>query len=193
MVDGSLSEVETRSGVGPEAWVEVGHVLRPKGLHGPLLVQLFGEEPDNLIGAGRIQLRGSAGTIPFVLSEARAEGHDASGCARVLVRLAGLERRDQAQLWSGAALLIPETALRALPEGEFYWRDIVGLAARLPDGEPLGRVEEIWPTGAHDLLVIRDGVRRYLIPAAGPALMRIDVDAGEVWIDPPRELLRAEA
>jgi 16S rRNA processing protein RimM len=192
MVGHSASEIETRTGVDPGGWVEVGRVLRPRGLDGSLLVQLHGEEPDNLLDAESLQLSGAPGSIPFSRREAEAAGCSRDGRARVRLWLVGVESRVQADVWTGSRVAIPESALHALPEGEFYWREILGLHARGPEGRVLGVIEEIWPTAGCDLLVIRDGETRLLIPAAGPLLTRVDLRAGEVWLDPPPELLDRE-
>ena len=189
MVGSGASEVGTRTGVDPEGWVEVGRVLRPSGLDGSLLVRLHGEEPDNLVRAGRVLLSGAPGSIPFAVRAAEPASPSRDGRAQARLSLEAIRTRERCEAWTGAAVAIPEAALRSLPEGEFYWRDILGLRARLPDGRVLGAVEEIWPTASHDVLVIRSGVDRFLIPAVPPLLARVDPAAGEVWIDPPPELL----
>ena len=66
--------------------------------------------------------------------------------------------------WKGARLSLREAAIQPLPAGEFYWREIIGLRARLPDGSELGRVEEIWSTRASDVLVVCKGSHRNLVP-----------------------------
>ena len=103
--------------------------------------------------------------------------------------LAGLQSRDRAEAWIGAALLIPETALAALPEGEFYWRDLIGLSVRTVDGRVLGCLEEIWPTPSNDVLVVRDGSDTVLLPALRSLIARVDRAAGEIRVDPPDGLL----
>ena len=85
--------------------------------------------------------------------------------------------------------LLPEAALEPLPEGEFYWREILGLRCLTLAGEELGTVEEIWPTGDVDVLVVRQADRTRLIPALAGLMVRVDREAGELWIDPPEGLL----
>ncbi len=189
MVEHRARQREPLIGVGPERWVEVGRVLRPNGLDGSLVVKLHGEDPQNLLESDRLRLCGGAGSIPFVPVKAESTGPAAGGRARVRIWLRGLSSREKARVWSGAAVEIPEAALRPLPEGEFYWREILGLRARLPDGALLGSVEDIWATASADVLVIRRGSKRFLVPAADGFLTRVDREAGELWIDPPAELL----
>ena len=168
--------------------VELGRVQRPHGLDGGLLVVLYGDDPANLLAAPEVLLRGAPGEIPFLRRAAEDAGPSREGHARVRLWLEGITDRACAERWSGARLLIAEHLLERLPEGEFYWRDLIGAACRLPDGTPLGTVEEIWPTAGHDVLVVRDGGRTRLLPATDQVLVRLDrLEGGrrELTVDPP--------
>ena len=127
---------------------------------------------------------GEPGRIPFRVLEARDRGR-----ARVELRLAGLGTREHARAWSGARVSIAHALLRPLPEGEYYQRDLIGLAVRTPDGRHVGHVQEIWPTGGHDLLVVATSGEPVLVPAVEPVLTRVDLAAREIWIDPPAGLI----
>ena len=176
-----------------EGWLEVGRVARARGRDGALRVALYGEDPANLISAGRVSLQGAPGQIAFRVLEARTLRPARGGQVQVEVRLAGLDSRERAEAWGGASLAIPEAALRELPDGEYYWRQIIGLRVRLPGGRVLGTVAEIWPTGAYDLLVVQEGEGEpLLVPAVDEILSRIDLGAGELWIDPPAGLIPGE-
>jgi 16S rRNA processing protein RimM len=97
----------------------------------------------------------------------------------VRLHLSGIDSREQTLPWLGAAVLVPPECLQALPEGEFYWRDLIGLEARAPDGERLGRVAEIVPTGGADVLVIRrEGRRDLLLPVVREWIARVERERG---------------
>lgn len=172
-----------------DALVELGRVARPHGTDGALLVALHGDDPQNLLNARELFLDGAPGVVPMLLDRAEDAGPGRDGRARVRVWLAGLPDRERAELWKGARVCVPELALAELPDGEFYWRDILGAVCRLPDGARLGTLEEIWPTASHDVLVVRDGRRTVLLPATDGVIVRLDREARELWIDPPAGLL----
>lgn len=172
-----------------EAWVEIGEVCRAHGLDGSLLVRLHGDDPVNLIRAGSVRLDRNGCTVDLRLLGVREGGSLRDGRARVRVRLEGITSRGEAGPLSGARLSIPRSALRDLPEGEFYWRELIGLSCSTLDGKRIGRIEEIWPTPANDLLVVREGRRDVLVPAVGEILRQVDLDRGTVWIDPPEGLI----
>ena len=166
--------------------VELGRIRRPHGLDGGLVVALHGDDPANLVGASQVVLAGGPGDIPFGVRRVEVVGR------RARLWLDGVSDRAGAERWTGAAVCIPETALAPLPEGEFYWRDLIGARCRLPGGESLGTVREIWPTGSNDVLVIESAGETVLVPATEEVLVRLDRDAGELWIDPPAGLLDHE-
>lgn len=177
------------STTGRDAWVEVGRVLRPFRRDGSLFVELYGEDLSNLLAAEQVRLEGRPGEIPFRIREVLATGAGRTGSARAHLWLEGLTSYERADFWRGAHLSLLEAAIQPLPEGEFYWREIIGLRARLLDGRDVGRVEEVWPTGSNDVLVVRDGAHQYLVPALRELLVRVDLPAGEIWLDPPAGLL----
>jgi 16S rRNA processing protein RimM len=164
------------------SWVEVGRVLRAHGLSGALLVGLHSDDAANLLAAPQVLLEGSARKCAFELTRAERRPSAASA-ARARLWLRGLADRDAAQAWAGARISIPEAALAVLPEGEFYWRDLIGARVCRADGRALGEIAEIWPTPAHDVLVVRDGERTRLLPARQDAFVRFDRDARTLVVD----------
>ncbi len=174
---------------GSESWVEIGEVVRAHGLDGTVLVQLYGDDPGNLIEVKSVQLRGGPGAVEFRVRDTEVADSNRPR-SRVRVSLGAITSREAAQPWLGARLAIPRSALRPLPDGEYYCRDILGLRCRRADtGADLGVVREIWPTGQNDLLVIQSGEETLLVPALREVLKRIDVAKGEVWVEPPPGLL----
>ena len=74
--------------------------------------------------------------------------------------------------------------LPALPEGEHYWYELVGCDLETEGGRRVGRIREIWETGAHDVLVVeRDDGATCLVPTARELLREIDVEARRVVVE----------
>ena len=58
----------------------------------------------------------------------------------------------------GLAVAGDRVRFPALPEGEYYWFQVLGLPViNVADGALLGYLEEIIPTPAHDVYVVRAG------------------------------------
>ncbi|TVQ73845.1 MAG: ribosome maturation factor RimM [Chromatiaceae bacterium] len=101
----------------------------------------------------------------------------------VVAKFAGMDDRDVAATYVGCQLAIRPEQLEPLPEGEYYWADLIGLEVETLDGISLGRVENLIQTGANDVLVVR-GDRERLIPYLREQVIHeIDLDAGRMRVD----------
>ena len=154
----------------------LGRVLGAHGVGGWIRVRFTGDGPEHLLGAGRLTLaqdeQGTAGTT----YEIEGGGTGRAGEARL--KLEGIGDRDAAQALRGRWVLGDEAALEPLPNGEFYWYQLVGCRVETEDGALVGTVRELWETGGHDVLVIRteDG-RQVLVPTAKELVPLIDLEA----------------
>lgn len=101
----------------------------------------------------------------------------------VIARLEGVEDRDQAERLVGQAIGVERRDLPEPREGEFYWADLIGLEVVLKDGEPLGTIEELMATGAHDVMVVR-GDRERLIPfVPDRTVLAVDLESRRITVD----------
>ncbi len=100
---------------------------------------------------------------------------------RNIVRLAlkNVTSRAEAQSLAGSMVMIPRDQLPPLEDDTYYWSDLIGMAARLPNGEYLGRVKQILPTGANDVYVIERPADCHadeiLLPAIASVVLEIDL------------------
>ena len=91
-----------------------------------------------------------------------------------------------------AAVSAARAALPALPEGDFYWRDLQGLQVWCQNGDDrllLGTVAYLIETGANDVLVVKacEGsidTRERLIPyLPGDSVIRVDLEEALIEVD----------
>lgn len=73
----------------------------------------------------------------------------------LIAKIANYDDRDQAQTLVGSEILANPEALPDLPEGEFYWRDLIGMTVVTTQGYDLGTVSDMMETGANDVLVVK--------------------------------------
>jgi 16S rRNA processing protein RimM len=98
------------------------------------------------------------------------------------LKLEGVEDRNAADALRGLTVSVPYDSLETLPENEYYWEDLVGLAVVTEDGKSLGRIETIFPTGSNDVFVCREGGREILLPAIAEVIRSVDIRAGTVVV-----------
>jgi 16S rRNA processing protein RimM len=144
-------------------------------------VEFFGDGPDNLARLPEVALARGADE-PEV---ARYEVLRCSPGRRGEVRLAltGLRDRDAAEALRGLLVLGEASHLDVLPPGDHYWYELVGCEVWDEEGRRLGRIRELWDTGAHDVLVVeREGGTDLLVPAVDEWLHRIDPESRQVVV-----------
>jgi 16S rRNA processing protein RimM len=75
-------------------------------------------------------------------------------------------------------------------EDEFYYDDLIGLAAMTREGVGLGRVVALSNFGAGDILEIapESGGETLLLPFTKAVAIEIDFSAGRIVVEPPREI-----
>lgn len=73
----------------------------------------------------------------------------------LVAQLEGVDDRDWAQALRGATIAMPRSAFPALPEGEFYWLDLIGLTVRNREGVELGQVSELLSNGPQSVIVVQ--------------------------------------
>jgi 16S rRNA processing protein RimM len=98
-------------------------------------------------------------------------------------------------------------SLQELPEGEYYWYQLVGCRVVDMDGREIGIVRSLWDAGGHDLLVVessesaaegiaeRAGKKRskeVLIPTTREVLREIDLDGKLLRINAIPGLIESE-
>ncbi len=161
--------------------IVLGEVVGAHGLAGELRVRITGDVPDHLLSAEVVWLGKRA-------KDPEAKRRVVTGAAmaprgEVRLRLAGVTRREDVQPLVGLVVTASPDLLPDLPEGEFYWYELVGCRVESAQGEDVGTVREIWETGAHDVLLVEDpdGVRR-LVPTAEALLETIDLDARRIVV-----------
>ncbi len=110
---------------------------------------------------------------------------------RVLLRLEGIESRDQAEALRGFLCGLDHGVLPRLENGEVFCHQILGCVTVLEHGERLGVIEDVQtPAPEQELWIIRtDGGKEVLFPAHSGTVLDIDLEAGVVRIAPPEGLL----
>ena len=100
----------------------------------------------------------------------------------LVVKLRGIDNRTMAELFRGRYLEVPDEQMRALEEGRFYHRQVIGLAVVTSSGRPLGVIAEVLERPANDLWVCGQGSIEHLIPATKDAVLEVDLSAGKVVV-----------
>lgn len=168
----------------PEAII-VGEVLRAHGLRGEVVVISFSENPHRFARGARLLVGADPGRArELVVTSSRPQPPD-----RVLLAFSGITERTGAEALRGARIFAPPEDLPELPPGSYWERDLIGLAVLDRSGARLGSIAGVLSRLEQDLwqVVAPDGAT-VLLPAAKEIVLSVDLDAGQVIVDPPTGL-----
>lgn len=160
----------------PQNPIQMAVIGAAHGIKGELRVKTFTGDPLALADYG-----------PLYAKDGRAFEIAAIRPANevVVVRFKGVADRNAAEALTGTELFVDRSALPDDgDEGEFYHADLVGLAVRDENGEPVGKVSAVQNFGGGDILEIQyQGRKGVLIPFTQAAVPVVDVSGGFVAID----------
>jgi 16S rRNA processing protein RimM len=156
----------------------VGVITGAQGIRGAVRVKSFTADPLDIDAYGPVS--DEAGTRAF---ELKAIGQSKGV---VVATLKGVSDRNAAEALKGLRLFVDRDRLPPAEDEEYYHADLLGLAAELVGGEPLGRITAVYDFGAGDAIeVTRADGSVVMVPFTKAAVPTVDLAAGKVVIDPP--------
>jgi 16S rRNA processing protein RimM len=107
----------------------------------------------------------------------------------VLLKLETIDSPELAESLRDKVLAVEESVLPAVGEGEFYYYQVIGLPVRTTAGRDVGVISQVFFSGGHDVWVVREGKKEYLIPVTEEIIRVIDIPGKQVVIEPLEGLL----
>ncbi|KFI94266.1 ribosome maturation protein RimM [Bifidobacterium stellenboschense] len=186
--------------------LRVCRIGRAQGMKGEVTVQVFTDEPEWRFEPGSV-LYSKDGSTEYVVESSRTFKK------RWIIKLEGCDDRDASEALNGTELYgeadDPDEMLEA---DEWYPKDLIGLEARMAEGNGLGaetglvvgKVVDVIDSPAQSLLKIRlaepvqvgtakDGTpvmeKTSLVPFVDELVPDIDVEEGYLTLDPPGGLI----
>jgi 16S rRNA processing protein RimM len=168
----------------PDRLVLVGVFGAPQGVRGEIRVKSFTSDPKAIGAYG--PLADASGARVFAFERLRARRDD-----MLVVKVKGVETREAAAALKGVEMFARRDRLPPPDEGEYYYADLVGLAAVTATGERLGRVAQVSNYGAGDILEIapEGGGETVLVPFTKAVAPSIDLEGGWILIEQPTEIV----
>ncbi len=100
-----------------------------------------------------------------------------------VLQIKGYDNINQVEKYKGWELKVAESERVPLPEGEYYFRDIVGCAVESDEGEQLGTVKDILSTGANDIWVVQmPKGKDLLIPVIDDVVLNVDIAERKITV-----------
>jgi 16S rRNA processing protein RimM len=172
----------------PEAsWLAVGRVRRPHGLHGEVTVEILTDFPERVVPGTEIGLGEDGPRLHATVHQVRLHKGD------WLLSFAGVSTREEIDAWRGLWVFLPAQERSRLPENYYYEHELIGCACVSAGGAALGEVTALQDGPGGGLLVVAAAAGEVLVPFRSPIVVRVDLAARTVELDPPRGLFDDDA
>ena len=161
--------------------LSIGRVVKPHGVKGKMKVKYFGEELNRFLLYRKIFIEDGMGR-PHVYEILESVPQP----PRLILQLKGINKIEMVQSLVGKEILIRKGDLSNLEEREYYWYEILGMEVETEQGKRIGKVKEIFATGAHDVYVIEGKRGEIFLPATEEVIQSIDRERGMmkvIWME----------
>ncbi len=164
--------------------VSIGKITSPFGVQGKVKVYPYSDFLERCYLLKRVKLEGEAVDEFRDVKEAYLHKN------LWVIHFEKSDSREDAILLKGSLVKIPFDERISLPQGSYYFDEIIGLSAFSVEGEKLGTVDDILKTGNNDIYVVKGfdkegGQREILVPALKVFVKEISVPEGYMILDLP--------
>lgn len=157
--------------------ITIGKAVRPFGVKGEMKIEPMTDFPERFKDLRRVYLVSPAGRE--LVCEVRSQRY-AGGVPFLL--FSGYDSPEKAKTLNGWFLKVPEEETVPLPQGSYYWFELVGMEVISESGEKLGTITEVFETGSNDVYVMKQGRKEIYLPATKEIVKHIDRKAKRMVI-----------
>ncbi|MBL8100349.1 MAG: 16S rRNA processing protein RimM [Anaerolineales bacterium] len=164
-----MTEKKSGSPKGESLYLAVGFLRRPHGVMGEMIMDLHTDFPERFKPGRKVYLgpQHEAATLGSVRPHAE----------NLLVKIRGCDTPESVGKYRNTWVYVKSSEVPALPEGQVYKYELIGLDVIDDEGNSLGKLAEILETGANDVYVVRADKKEILLPAIPDVILKIDMES----------------
>lgn len=157
----------------------MGTVVSSWGVNGQLKVKVETDFPERFNPSSEVYINRQ----PVVIKSLDWQKGNA------IIKLNAIDNAEDADELRGESIEIHRSQLNALPDGQYYHFQLIGLKVQSTGGEQVGEIKDILPMPGGDIYVAEGDRGEILIPAADDIVKSIDLENGLLIIEPIKGLL----
>lgn len=149
--------------------ITIGKVQKTHGVKGEVRIEAMTDHPDRFSGLRRVYLTSTGGeSREYAVRSVRyLDGAP-------LLLLDGFDSPESARNLNGSLVQVPQEEAVPLPDGSYYWFEILGMEVVTDAGEKLGTIIDIFQTGSNDVYVVKAGRKEIYLPATKEVIRQVD-------------------
>lgn len=160
-----------------QKYFEVGQIVNTFGVKGFLKVKPFTDEISRFEELKTVYIVQKNEMKKVEIEEVKYHKQ------MVLLKLKGIDSLTEAEKQKGLFLKIDRKDTKKLPKDTYFIADLLGLDVYTEEGELLGKVDDIFNSGANDVYVVKNELgKQILLPGIKEVLKEIDLEKEKIIV-----------
>ena len=149
--------------------ITIGKTRKTFGVKGEIKIEPMTDHPERFKDLRRVYLTSPRGEEKActVTSVRYMNGEP-------VLLLKGYDTPEKSRELNGWLVQVPREEAVPLPEGQYYWFELIGMEVESEAGEKLGTIIDIFETGSNDVYVLKAGKKEIYLPATREVIRQID-------------------
>ena len=149
--------------------ITIGKARKTFGVKGEIKIEPMTDHPERFKDLRRVYLTSPRGEEKActVASVRYMNGEP-------VLLLKGYDTPEKARELNGWLVQVPREEAVPLPDGQYYWFELIGMEVESEAGEKLGTIIDIFETGSNDVYVLKAGRKEIYLPATREVIRQID-------------------
>ena len=157
--------------------LEIGQIVNTFGIKGEIKVVPFTDDINRFDDLKKVYVRTRKDSKLYKVENARYHKN------MVLLKLEGINNPEDAEKLRNAFLEIDRKDAIPLEEGTYFIADLINLDVYTDEGKLLGKVDDIYNTGANDIYVVKDELgKQILLPGIKDVIKEVDLEAEKIIV-----------
>ena len=159
-------------------YLELGQIVNVKGLKGEVKVNSFTDDNTKFERIPNVFIKQKGNLKEYSIEKV---GYSKN---QVIIKFKGVDTVEEAETLRNSYIVVDREIFGELPEGVYYIADLLGLDVYIEDGTLLGKVDDIFSTGANDVYVVKDELgKQRLLPGIDEVIKHIDIESGKIIVN----------
>ena len=151
--------------------LEIGQIVNTFGIKGELKVSPFTDDVKRYNDLKKVYVKTKKESKLYKVENVKYHKN------MVLLKLENIDKIEDAEMLRNAFLEVDREDAVPLEEGTYFIADLIGLEVYTEEGKLLGKVEDIYNTGANDIYVVKDELgKQILLPGTKEVIKEVNLE-----------------
>ena len=157
--------------------LEVGKIVNTHGLKGEVKIVTWTDYPEVFEDLEYVFAKKKTEEIKLNLKNIKYQKNN------IIAKFSEINSIEEAEIFKNCVLTAERDMLGELPEGVYYIADLIGCEVFSDEGENLGKISDVFNTGANDIYAVSAPQRKdMLIPVTDDTIKSVDIENKKVIV-----------